>query len=72
MPVADNKIGTIEMLEAAYKKRDPNLPYILRYPIFDFLKDEVGFRNLCNKLKLTLRGPDRSKLLKFKYIFFLF
>jgi len=49
---ADNKIGTIEMLEAAYKKRDPNLPYILRYPIFDFLKDEVRFQNLCNKLKL--------------------
>jgi TolB-like protein len=49
---AENKIGTIEMLEAAYNKRDPNLPYILRYPIFDFLKNEVRFQNLCNKLKL--------------------
>jgi len=49
---AGNKGRTLDMLEYAFVKRDPNLPYILRYPIFDFLKDEAGFQNLFLKLNL--------------------
>jgi TolB-like protein len=49
---AGNRGKTLEMLEAALKEHDPNLPYVLRFPIFDFLKDDLRFHNLCNMLNL--------------------
>jgi tetratricopeptide (TPR) repeat protein len=49
---AGNKGRTIDMLESAFAKHDPNLPYILRYPIFDFLKNDVRYENLSHKLNL--------------------
>jgi TolB-like protein len=49
---AGNKRRTLDMLEYALAKHDPNLPYILRYPIFDFLKDDVRYKNLSYKLNL--------------------
>jgi tetratricopeptide (TPR) repeat protein len=52
---AGNREKTLEMLEAALKEHDPNLPYVLRFPIFDFLKDEVRFQNLCKMLNLPLK-----------------
>jgi TolB-like protein len=52
---AGNRGKTLEMLEAALKEHDPNLPYVLRFPIFDFLKDEVRFLNLCNMLNLPIK-----------------
>ena len=49
---AGNKGRTLDMLEYAFIKHDPNLPYIFRYPIFDFLKDDKRFKNLFHKLNL--------------------
>jgi TolB-like protein len=49
---AGNKVRTLDMLEYALIKHDPNLPYVLRYPIFDFLNDEVRFQNLFHKINL--------------------
>jgi tetratricopeptide (TPR) repeat protein len=51
---AGNKGRTLDMLEYAFKEHDPNLPYILRFPIFDFLKDEVRFRILFKTLNLPI------------------
>lgn len=51
---AGNKEKTIDMLQYALKEHDPNLPYILRFPIFDFLKPDVRFRNLFVTLNLPL------------------
>ena len=49
---AGNKVRTLDMLESAFKEHDPNLPYIMRYPIFDFLKNETRFRELVTMLNL--------------------
>jgi TolB-like protein len=49
---AGNREKTLEMLECALEVHDPNLPYIIRYPIFDFLKDEAEFKNLFYKLNM--------------------
>jgi len=49
---AENKERTLDMLEYALERHDPNLPYILRYPIFDFLKDEKRHLSLFHNLKL--------------------
>ena len=37
---AGNKERTLEMLEKDYEVHDPNLPYILRYPVYEFVHDE--------------------------------
>jgi TolB-like protein len=49
---AENKTRTLDMLETALEMRDPNLPYIMRYPVFKFLKNEARFSDLCRKLNL--------------------
>ncbi len=49
---AENKSGTLDMLELALEKHDPNLPYIIRYPIFKFLKGDARFENLFQRLNL--------------------
>jgi type II secretory pathway component PulF len=50
---AENKGRTLDMLEYAVQKHDPNLPYVLRYPIFDFLKDNLRFKKIFHALKLA-------------------
>jgi len=52
---AENRESTLDMLEYAFEVHDPNLPYILRFPIFDFLMDEVRFQNIFHNLKLPIR-----------------
>ena len=49
---AGNREKTLDMLEGAFKERDPNLPYVMRFPILDFLKNEARFQNLYNALNL--------------------
>jgi len=49
---AENRAGTLEMLESALEMRDPNLPYIVRYPVFKFLKGDARFESLCQRLNL--------------------
>jgi tetratricopeptide (TPR) repeat protein len=51
---AENKGRTLDMLEYAFREHDPNLPYILRFPIFDFLRDEDRFQNLFKTLNLPV------------------
>lgn len=51
---AGNMQKTIDMLEYAYRQHDPNLPYILRFPIFDFLKGEERFQELFLRLNLVI------------------
>jgi TolB-like protein len=49
---AGNKERTLDMLISAFMEHDPNLPYIMRYPIFDFLRNETRFLELKTKLDL--------------------
>jgi TolB-like protein len=51
---AENKGRTLDMLEYAFREHDPNLPYILRFPIFEFLKDEDRFQILFNTLNIPV------------------
>ena len=48
---AGNKKRAIDMLERAYDVHDPNLA-ALRYPIFDCLRNEPRYQNLCRKMNL--------------------
>lgn len=50
---AGNKERTLDMLEKAFGEHDPNLPYVMRFPIFDFLRNEVRFRELLATLNLS-------------------
>jgi TolB-like protein/Flp pilus assembly protein TadD len=52
---AENKDRTLDMLEYAFREHDPNLPYILRFPIFDFLSDEARFQILFKTLNLPVK-----------------
>jgi TolB-like protein len=49
---AGNKDRTIDMLEQAYIVHDPNLPFILRYPVYEFIHPEPRYKNLLHKLNL--------------------
>jgi TolB-like protein len=51
---AGNKERTIELLERAYEVPSPNTPFIL-YPIYDFIRDEPRFQNLCRKMNLPYK-----------------
>jgi TolB-like protein/predicted nucleic acid-binding Zn ribbon protein len=44
-------------LEKAYNFRDPNIPYLL-FPSYDNLRNDIRFRDLCQRLNL----PDKPKL----------
>jgi TolB-like protein/AraC-like DNA-binding protein/Tfp pilus assembly protein PilF len=52
---AGNREGTLMMLERDYEGHDLNLPFSLCYPVFDNLRSEPRFRNLCNKLNLPYK-----------------
>ena len=49
---ASNKDRTLDMLEQAYIVHDPNLPYILRYPVYKFIHSEPRYKDLLHKLNL--------------------
>jgi tetratricopeptide (TPR) repeat protein len=48
---AGNKKRALDMLERAYEVRDPNLVG-LRYPIYDCLRNEPRYQDLCRKMNL--------------------
>jgi TolB-like protein len=48
---AGNKKRALDMLEVAYEVRDPNLA-ALRYPIYDCLRNEPRYQDLCRKMNL--------------------
>ena len=52
---AGNKERTLEMLEKGYEVHDPNLPYVLRDPIYEFSHDEPRFQNLFHKINLPYK-----------------
>jgi TolB-like protein/Tfp pilus assembly protein PilF len=52
---AGNKERTLEMLEKDYEVHDPNLPYILRFPIYEFVHDEPRYQNLFHKINLPYK-----------------
>ncbi len=52
---AGNKERTLEMLEKDYEVHDPNLPYILRYPVYEFVHDEPRYQNLFHKINLPYK-----------------
>ena len=49
-----NKERALDMLESAYKVHDPNMPY-LQYPVYDFLRNEPRFQDLCRKMNLPYK-----------------
>ena len=51
---AGNRERTLEMLELAYKVNDPNAPF-LTYPVFDIVRDEPRFQDLCRKMNLPYK-----------------
>ena len=56
---AGNREGAIGMLERGFEMHDPNLPFSLCYPVFDFLRSEPRFQNLCKKMNLPyIQNPD--------------
>jgi TolB-like protein len=52
---AGNKERTLEMLEKDYEVHDPNLPAILRFPIYEFVHDEPRYQNLFHKINLPYK-----------------
>jgi TolB-like protein/lipoprotein NlpI len=51
---AGNKKRALDMLESAYEVHDPNMPY-LQYPVFDILRNEPRFQDLCRKMNLPYK-----------------
>ena len=49
-----NMKRALDMLESAYKVRDPNMPYLL-YPVYDFLRNEPRFQELYRKMNLPYK-----------------
>jgi TolB-like protein len=47
---AGMKKEALEWLEKAYNAHDPNMPSIYVDPIFDYLRDERGFKSLYDKM----------------------
>jgi TolB-like protein/AraC-like DNA-binding protein/Tfp pilus assembly protein PilF len=53
---AGNKEGTMMLLERDYEGHDLNLPFSLSYPVFDNLRSEPRFQNLCSKMNLPYKS----------------
>jgi len=45
----------LEWLERAFEVRDPSMPYLGTWPIFDALRDDHRFQNLLRRMKLPER-----------------
>jgi tetratricopeptide (TPR) repeat protein len=52
---AGNKERTLEMLEKDYEVHDPNLPLILRFPVYEFIHDEPRYQNLFHRMNLPYK-----------------
>jgi hypothetical protein len=52
---AGNKERTLEMLEKDYEVHDPNLPLVLRFPVYEFVHDEPRYQNLFHKINLPYK-----------------
>jgi serine/threonine-protein kinase len=52
---AGNKERTLEMLEKDYEVHDPNLPLVLRFPVYEFVHDEPLYQNLFHKINLPYK-----------------
>jgi hypothetical protein len=52
---AGNKERTLEMLEKDYEVHDPGFPWYLRYPVYEFIRDEPRFQNLFHKINLPYK-----------------
>ena len=52
---AGNKERTLEIIEKCYEVHDPNLPAILRDPIYEFVHDEPRYQNLFHKINLPYK-----------------
>jgi tetratricopeptide (TPR) repeat protein len=52
--LAGEKDKAIYWLEQAYKDHDPNLPYLL-YPIWDSLRNDPRFQDICKKMNLPYK-----------------
>jgi len=50
---AGNKDKTIEMLQKAYEKHNPNVPFLVN-PVFDIIIDEPDYIDLRNKVNLPI------------------
>ena len=44
----------MEYLTKAFEVHDPNLIYVL-FPLYDNLRNEPRFQDLCRKMKLPIR-----------------
>ncbi len=45
----------IYWLEQSYNFRDPNVPYLVM-PIYDYVRNDPRFKDLCKRMKLPYRG----------------
>ncbi|WP_297692759.1 adenylate/guanylate cyclase domain-containing protein [uncultured Eudoraea sp.] len=52
---AEMKEEALYWLEKAYEEHDSNMPYISIDPLFDFLREEPGFRDLLKKMDLPIK-----------------
>jgi tetratricopeptide (TPR) repeat protein len=55
--MAGDRGRALDWLEKAYAERDPHIPYISCYPIFDPLRAEPRFQALLRKMNLPLDSP---------------
>jgi adenylate cyclase len=51
---AGMKEEALDWLEKAYDERDNNMPIISVDPLFDFLREDVRFKNILRKMNLTV------------------
>ena len=52
--LAGKKEPALNWLEQGFEIRDPNMPY-LRWPLYDDIRNEIRFRDLCNKMNLPYK-----------------
>jgi TolB-like protein len=52
--LADDRGNAIHWLEKAYKEHNPNLPYLL-LPVYDNLREDTHFQDLCRKMNLPYK-----------------
>jgi hypothetical protein len=45
----------LDWMEKGYETHDPNLPYLLAYPLFDPLHAEPRFQEIARKMKLPYK-----------------
>jgi TolB-like protein/Tfp pilus assembly protein PilF len=43
---------TLDWSESLYEEHDPSMPYLSLYPVFDLVRDDPRFRELCRRMNL--------------------